>query len=179
MSSWVYENGFENTVRYVLGKKGNKPLVCFGINPSTAEPGKLDNTLKSVERLAMNNGFDSWIMLNIYPQRSTNPDEIHLEPDYLLHERNLFHIDNVLKNLQQPVIWAAWGTLIEKRRYFIDFLEDIYKKVSKYNCTWISIGKRSKNGHPHHPLYLSSDSKPEEFDIAGYIEKIGMKKGER
>jgi hypothetical protein len=49
---WLYENNEDNTVRYILGTKGKKPLLCFGINPSTAEPEKLDNTLKSVERVA-------------------------------------------------------------------------------------------------------------------------------
>ena len=60
--------------RYVLGRVGRRPLVCIGINPSTAQPGALDPTLKSVERLANANGFDSWIMFNVYPQRATNPN---------------------------------------------------------------------------------------------------------
>ena len=49
------------------GAGGRRPLVCIGINPSTAQPGALDPTLKSVERLANANGFDSWIMFNVYP----------------------------------------------------------------------------------------------------------------
>ncbi len=64
---WMYENDQDNQIRYVLGTKGTKPLLCFGINPSTAKPDDLDNTLKSVERLANSNDFDSWIIEKIHP----------------------------------------------------------------------------------------------------------------
>lgn len=52
---------------------GENPLVCFGINPSTAVPNALDPTLKRVRRFAAENGYDSWTMLNVYPQIATNP----------------------------------------------------------------------------------------------------------
>ena len=63
---WYYEPHTYLPYRYVLGRVGRHPLVCIGINPSTAQPGALDPTLKSVERLANANGFDSWIMFNVY-----------------------------------------------------------------------------------------------------------------
>ena len=49
---WYYEPHTYLPYRYVLGRVGRHPLVCIGINPSTAQPGALDPTLKSVERLA-------------------------------------------------------------------------------------------------------------------------------
>ena len=39
---WIYIHNADNTVRYVLGTKGEKPLFCLGINPSTATPEKAD-----------------------------------------------------------------------------------------------------------------------------------------
>ena len=39
------------------GDPGENPLICIGINPSTAAPGDLDNTLKSVERIAAGTGM--------------------------------------------------------------------------------------------------------------------------
>ena len=53
---WLYVPDFYTEYRYVLGTKGEKPLICIGVNPSTAEPDHLDNTLKSVERIALGNG---------------------------------------------------------------------------------------------------------------------------
>ena len=70
---WLYVPDFYTEYRYVLGTKGEKPLICIGVNPSTAEPDHLDNTLKSVERIALGNGYDSFIMFNVYPQRATRP----------------------------------------------------------------------------------------------------------
>ncbi len=77
---WYYEPHTYQPYRYVLGRVGRRPLVCIGINPSTAQPGALDPTLKSVERLANANGFDSWIMFNVYPQRATNPNDMDKTP---------------------------------------------------------------------------------------------------
>ena len=169
---WLYENDEGNKTRYVLGTKGETALVCFGINPSTAEPNKLDRTLESVQRIAHNNDFDSWIMLNIYPQRSTDPNGMHDELDIKIHKNNLFHIDKVLSKYNPPVIWAAWGTLINTRPYLAKCLEEIYAITLKYNCKWVTIGKCSIDGHPHHPLYLNSELEPETFDISSYLKQL-------
>lgn len=171
IEKWIYENDENNHIRYILGTKGIKPLLCFGINPSTAKPNELDNTLKSVERLALNNGFDSWIMMNVYPQRATDPDNMHKNFNQEIHVRNLKFIENILAT-NNLTIWAAWGTLIEKRPYLTDCLLDIYKLSKNYTCNWISIGKLSKKGHPHHPLYLNSLEKTNTFKNEDYIRQL-------
>jgi hypothetical protein len=174
-NDWLYETENKNIIRYILGTKGINPLICIGINPSKAKPNDLDNTLESVQRIAIINGFDSWIMLNIYPQRATNPNDMHQKIDTSIHEINLSHIKELLCQYSNPVIWAAWGTLIEKRKYLIECLNDIYILTSTYNCKWVKFGKISKKGHPHHPLYLKSDSTLELFGIKDYINKFGIK----
>ena len=60
---WLYVPDFYTEYRYLLGTRGEKPLVCIGINPSTAEPDRLDPTLQSVERVAKNNGYDSFLKI--------------------------------------------------------------------------------------------------------------------
>ena len=76
---WIYVPDFYTEYRYILGTRGDNPLICIGINPSTAAPDNLDNTLKSVSRIAGGNGFDSWIMFNVYAQRATRPDDMDRE----------------------------------------------------------------------------------------------------
>ena len=66
---WLYVPNQYTEYRYILGTRGQKPLICVGINPSTAAPDALDNTLKSVERIALYNGYDSFLMFNVYAQR--------------------------------------------------------------------------------------------------------------
>ena len=86
---WLYIPDFYSEYRYILGTSGKKPLITIGINPSTAEPDNLDNTLKSVERIALFNGFDSFIMFNVYAQRATNPDHMDKAFNRALHEENM------------------------------------------------------------------------------------------
>lgn len=147
-------------------------MFCFGINPSTAEPNNLDNTVKSVERIAKHNGYDSWIMLNLYPQRATNPNDMHEICDQYILSENTKAISKLLSQYDNPTIWAAWGTLIEKRSYLKQCLAAIVDRTEDVNCNWITFGNRSKAGHPHHPLYLKTDSDFDEFDIRAYINAL-------
>ncbi|MCR5680914.1 MAG: DUF1643 domain-containing protein, partial [Clostridiales bacterium] len=73
---WLYVPDFYSEYRYILGTRGARPLIAVGINPSTAAPDALDNTLKSVERIAHGNGYDSFLMFNVYAERATNPDDM-------------------------------------------------------------------------------------------------------
>ena len=113
---WYYEPHIYMPYRYVLGRPGHRPLVCIGINPSTAQPGALDPTVKSVERLAASNGFDSWIMFNVYPQRATDPNDMDLVPDRALCDENLRWLAAVLAQTQ-PTMWAADGGADPGKRY--------------------------------------------------------------
>ena len=88
-TKWIYVPDFYTDYRYILGTVGNNPLITIGINPSTAEPEKMDNTMKSVERIAMGNGFDSFIMFNVYAQRATDPNQMNKEINPMLHKENM------------------------------------------------------------------------------------------
>jgi hypothetical protein len=166
---WLYEKNRNNSARYILGEKGKNPLVCIGINPSTAEPNNLDRTLTSVKRISILNGYEGWLMLNVYPQRSTNPNRLHEEMDEKLHSFNLNYISEYLSKFKDVDVWAAWGTLIHKRQYLIFALRNIVERLEGIGVRWVRIGNISKNGHPHHPLYLSHQSRIETFDIQGYL----------
>ena len=109
IEKWLYAPNFYSEYRYILGTRGKKPLICIGINPSTAEPDNLDNTLKSVERIALGNGFDSFIMFNVYAQRATDPDAMEKTCNPLLHRENLEAFRYVLSISEKPAVWAAWG----------------------------------------------------------------------
>ena len=171
-TEWIYAPSFYSEYRYILGTRGENPLICIGINPSTAEPGALDNTLKSVDRIAAGNGFDSFIMFNVYAQRATDPDSMELECNPLLHKENLAAFRYILSISRNPSVWAAWGTIIEKRSYLPDCLRDLLRAGEEYNAKWYCAGSVSKKGHPHHPLYLRKDEKLKSFDIHEYLNKL-------
>jgi len=167
---WLYIPDFYSEYRYILGTRGLKPLITIGINPSTAEPEHLDNTLKSVERIALGNDFDSFIMFNVYAQRATNPDHMDRELNAHLHAENMRAFRYILENSGDfPAIWAAWGAIVEKRSYLKSCLSDMVAIGDEFGASWYSAGKRSVKGHPHHPLYLKKDSPLEAFDMEGYL----------
>ncbi len=169
---WLYAPNFYSEYRYILGTRGKNPLICIGINPSTAHPGALDNTLKSVERIAQGNGFDSFIMFNVYAQRATDPDSMEKQCNYRLHKENLEAFRYVLSISERPAVWAAWGTIIEKRDYLPLCLKDMIEAGESYGAQWYCAGAVSKKGHPHHPLYLRKDEKIKPFDVRTYLEKL-------
>ena len=169
---WLYAPNFYSEYRYILGTRGKHPLICIGINPSTAQPGDLDNTLKSVERIALGNGFDSFIMFNVYAQRATDPDAMERRCNMQLHKQNMEAFRYVLSISEQPAVWAAWGTIIEKRDYLPLCLRDMLNIGMQYGAQWYCAGAVSKKGHPHHPLYLRKDEKLKAFDIESYLEGL-------
>lgn len=169
--NWIYEKTPDNSSRFVLGEPGENNLVCIGVNPSTATPELLDNTLRTVKKLSKQHGFDGWIMMNLYPQRSTDPNGMHMEINQDLHLENLRHFQEIFESGNKTV-WAAWGAVIEKRRYLTDCMKDITELAERYSVNWHSIGARSKAGHPHHPLYLKHSMPMEPFNMQDYLKTL-------
>ena len=172
ITKWLYAPNFYSEYRYILGTRGQKPLICIGINPSTAQPDDLDNTLKSVQRIALGNGYDSFLMFNVYAQRATDPDAMEKVCNPLLHRENMEAFRYVLSLSDSPAIWAAWGAVIEKRGYLKDCLRDMLDIGRKYGAQWYCAGAITKKGHPHHPLYLRKNEKLRPFDVEHYLGSI-------
>lgn len=168
MSTWIYTPSPDNSGRTLLGTKCAQPLVCVGVNPSTAAPGDLDPTVATVARVAEDSGFDGFMMLNVYPQRATNPSDLHAAADPELHAWNLRSIA-AFADGRTLNVWAAWGTLIRKRKYLPQCLTDIIALPELANVQWLTRGPRSKAGHPHHPLYVRADAPLATFDVSAYL----------
>ena len=171
VSRWLYVPNRYCDYRYILSTRGSRPLICVGINPSTAAPNNLDNTLKSVERIALGNGYDSFIMFNVYAQRATRPDDMEQSCNPALHRENMAAFRWALEQTKAgaPAVWAAWGAIIEKRAYLARCLSDMIRIGQALDAAWYSAGARSKKGHPHHPLYLRKDSGLDPFDAESYL----------
>ena len=172
VSRWLYVPNAYADYRYLLGTCGQRPLICVGINPSTAAPDALDNTLKSVERIALGNGFDSFLMFNVYAQRATDPNAMENTCNLALHRENLAAFRYLLSLSPQPAVWAAWGTVIEKRDYLARCLADEIALSREFSARWYTAGAISRRGHPHHPLYLRKDAPLDPFDPEAYCRQV-------
>ena len=169
---WLYENNDDNSARFVLGQVLNpngKTLLCFGINPSTACPESLDNTIRKVISIGNYNGYENWIMLNIYPQRATNPDDMHSEPDDALRKANLLHIRKIAEAYPECDVLLAYGNLISKRKYLRECLDEILTVLSKEQGKKIKVIKLTKANNPVHPLYQSKNSILKDYVLSDSI----------
>ena len=165
---WLYENTEDNKARFVLGEHGNRPLICFGINPSTAVPERLDRTLTQVQKRAKRTKHDGWIMFNLYPQRATDPNNLHKESVNNIHSKNLKAIKRIFSRYPESTVWAAWGGIIKKRTFLKECLKDIVSILPK-TVNWVQVADCK---HPHHPLYLNKDLEFTSFDINKYLKDL-------
>ena len=156
---WLYVPNTYSEYRYILGTRGKKPLICVGINPSTAAPDALDPTLQSAQRIALANGYDSFLMFNVYAQRATRPDDMEHALNPALHAENRKAFRYLLSLSDQPAVWAAWGSIIEKRAYLSACVADMLE---------IAMEKRIESGHDI--LYLLQNM--QEFELYGTVRAI-------
>lgn len=154
-----------------------KALICIGINPSTAIPEQLDPTLKRVQKYAKNSGeYGAWYMLNVYPQRATNPDDMDTKPDMEIHRNNLTAIKNLLSKIKEADVWCAWGNTIEKRKYLYDLLlgnteKGIDSIISLFNTNYhFKVYGSTVKGCPKHPLIISNNDKLKDLTEIGLME---------
>jgi hypothetical protein len=173
VADWLYVPNRYEEYRYILGTRGKHPVICVGINPSTAAPNDLDPTLKSAQRIAHANGYDSFLMFNVYAQRATRPDDMERERNEWLHGENMKAFRYLLSLAgEKPTVWAAWGAIIEKRPYLADCVREMASIGREVGATWCHAGPLSVKGHPHHPLYLKSNTPLEPFDAEAYLNLI-------
>jgi hypothetical protein len=173
--SWIYYTTSDNKYRYALGEvqeNANRVLFCFGINPSKATPKELDPTAKRIKKIAEAHGYDSWIILNICPQISTNPNGIAEEQDFDIetHKENLKQIAELLNRYRERSdILFAYGDLINKRPYLKKNLCEIINiiKTINYNGNCYCLGN-TKSGNARHPLYQKADTPFVSFSLNGH-----------
>jgi len=168
----IYFNNSDNTSRFALGTEGINPLIVIGINPSTADDKVPDQTIKKVMGFAEGNGFDCFIMLNLYPQRATDTNLLHASVNVEIHKQNLQTISSLLQRQNNPTILAAWSENIVDRNYLKECLKEIFEIAKEYKVKWIKLGDFTKSGHPRHPSRASYFLALTSIDIESYLEKL-------
>ena len=163
----MYEG--DDQVRFLLGETGDKPLICFGVNPSTADAVKDDPTITRIRKIAEENDCDGWIMLNLYPQRATNPKDMGQKVNGEWFSKNIERINEIFQRYHDALTLAAWGDAIETRKYLKDSLKKIV--AIDRNRHWVCRGELTAKGNPRHPLYVADHTplKAVQFDADGNV----------
>ncbi|MCY7007996.1 metallophosphoesterase [Fusobacterium simiae] len=186
----------DNKSRFVLGEvTGSNPLICFGINPSNAKliDGRLqtDKTIEKIKSIADMENYDGWIMLNLYAQVTSEPNNLDRILNNSLHSKNIDEIEKILNRFPNSDILACWGNCIEKRMYlkyclkglkinksinnyiFLDEIKDIKGIISlTKGREWFYRGVITKKGHPNHQVRTKQSAKLEKFNIKKYIKNL-------
>ena len=163
---WYYEPHVYMPYRYVLGRPGARPLVCIGINPSTAQPGALAPPSRA---------WSGWRRPSTAGSCSTStpsgPQRYGRRPGPRPVQRWLAAVldqtDPNVGGLGHP----------DRKAALPDGMREMVALTREKGTPWVTFGKRSKAGHPHHPLYLRKDAVPEPFDVEHYLDTAFERKG--
>lgn len=128
-------------------------MVAFcGLNPSTANAEKLDNTTKKCVKLSKAWGYDGFIMLNLFAWRDTDPLAMKAVPDPIGYENDIV-LATVARSCGLFVCaWGTHGTHLDRSTSVRTLLAG--NRVQAY-CL-----ETTKDGHPRHPLYCRDSSQP-------------------
>ncbi len=169
----IYTNSADDRWRFTLGKSGQRKLLTIGLNPSTATQEKSDTTVSKVEQVARQNGFNGFVMLNLYPVRSTDFNALPVNASERATAENLKIIEAIVAAETNPTVWAAWGKGIMARAFFVSSALALIERLQKYRANWQHFGPLTVAGHPRHPSRLNRAWKLTRFDAGGYARRIG------
>lgn len=162
----IYCNDRDDQWRYTLGKSGARPLFAIGLNPSTATQEKSDTTVAKVERVARMNGFDGFVMLNLYPVRATNYRELPRRPDRVAYDTNIDRIETLVREVGDATLWAAWGNPVTHFNFFLAARNELWRRLAPFRPRWVRHGELTGDGHPRHPSRLRYAWQFQPFELA-------------
>lgn len=131
--------------RYKLWRVWDNDLpkaMCIGLNPSTANATKNDNTINILIRVLSNLGYGGFYMMNLFAWISSQPE------DLLTCENPLGENDNKLKEVEaicKDVI-VCWGNFKQADGR----IKQVLPEYPNAKCFGVN-----KNGTPFHPRALS------------------------
>ena len=133
----------------------------FGVNPSKANEEESDPTITRVITTAACNGYNTCLMLNLYPLRNKNPDELPEHPDkdlvalkyWVKYGDNsiIAQIKDIQKKEKSVDILLAFGGCIKERDYLKTCFEEIVKKIKEIKPCY-KVLALTQDGFPAHPI---------------------------
>lgn len=150
----------DNTYRYYLGRAteaaGTKIVTFVMLNPSTADAFSDDATIRRCRRFAEQWGYAQMIAVNLLALCSTDPRRL-AQVDDPVGPLNMHYVALAMDQADQVVCaWGARGGQLGQAQEVVELLGGV-----ELWCLGLT-----KAGHPRHPLYLPSDTKPIPFTPA-------------
>jgi hypothetical protein len=121
-------------------------LAIIGVNPSTADWRKNDQTILKDIGFAARLGFGGLLKLNVAAYRETDPRKCRKAIDPVGPENSVGHLLGYIEQFKPSQVIVAWG---KNGNYFIGRCEAIVREIPNLYC----FG-RNNDGTPRHPLRL-------------------------
>lgn len=148
--------GDHEEYRYRLARiwDHSRPKVAFiGVNPSTADAIKDDNTIRRCVGYARSWGYGGIVMINLFAYRSTNPKALLTVVDPVGPDNDKWLLDSAKECEMIVAAWGNNGLLNDRWKKVVDLLPPMH---------YLEL---TKSGMPHHPLRLSKDLGPKKWKV--------------
>jgi hypothetical protein len=137
--------------RYALWREWdsmfNRDFVMFiGLNPSTADEVKNDNTVTRCINFAKRWGAGAMCMTNLFAFRATMPADMKAQSEPIGTDNDLW-LDRIAK--EAKIIVAAWGF----HGAYLGRAQTVLARLPQVHC----LGK-TQDGFPRHPSRLANDT---------------------
>lgn len=138
------------TWRYSLTRSWGEwqnPLVCIGLNPSTADETQDDPTIRRVIGFARSWGHDGLVMLNLFGYRSTDPAPLRrMDRGVAVGPENDAYIALEAEGRRVLCAWGVHGEVHGRAH-------EVYRTLKRAGVDLVCLGL-TKAGSPRHPLYV-------------------------
>lgn len=146
------------TWRYTLwrefGLERDAFALFLGLNPSTADELKNDNTIRRDINFAKRWGFGALAKGNLFAYRATEPANMRAAQDPVGPENDRHLIELAMHAKVIICAWGAHGAFLNRSAEVLQMLKalDLGHKLHYFTLT--------KNGEPKHELYIAAETLP-------------------
>jgi hypothetical protein len=145
----------DRAYRYWLRRTWDADLQSIAflmLNPSTADEQKNDPTVERCQRRAKTLGYGSFVVVNLFALRSTDPAALYSHPSPVSEAKHKRRNDDAILRAQWQCealvcAWGAHGKFAKRAAEVLDLFSEGDRRE------FLCLGK-TKDGHPRHPLYV-------------------------
>jgi len=129
-------------------------LICWVmLNPSTADANFDDPTIRRCMGYTARWGYGGIIVVNLFALRATNPKELYKSNDPKGPENYHYIFRASWGSKLTIVAWGTHGKHLNQNKIVLAQLTNPHYLIL------------TKNGDPHHPLFLRKDLEPKPYNL--------------
>ena len=141
--------------RYLLTRRfetGTGSCLFVMLNPSTADAGTDDPTIRRCVGFAKSWGFKELRVVNLFALRSTDPQQLELVEDPIGPQNDVVLRHELQGTGQVVAAWGNRGTLYQRSAV-------VREMMLEFGIPAMCLGL-NRAGEPVHPLYVPATARP-------------------